>query len=114
MTGIVRLTRQFGREIYLIDIQGDLERSKAEMNIGDLTIVQSTEKRVKSTAKLIVGNQCLEGTVEPLKQPMVILSKTNKRPRLESAETNPTTYVSMVSVIREKITFHLRPQLIHQ
>ncbi|WBW74222.1 Ctf18 RFC-like complex subunit Ctf8 [Schizosaccharomyces osmophilus] len=98
---MVQITRKFGDQIYLVELQATVEKMSETLDIGTLEIVKENNKK---KAAIYVGNQCMEGVVETLQKPLAVLQKSRV-----GDDESPAHGLNIVSIIKERIRFSSRP-----
>ena len=99
---IIQIVREIDNtEIVMIELQGSLEHSieKAyhDMYLGKL------EKTDNEDYTLTIGNHILVGKKTPIKNPFILCSKCHK------SDNENENKIKILNIIKNKISFNLRP-----
>jgi len=68
-------------------------------------------KNDKGKYEMIIGNHVLEGTHEPLKQPLLVL-EPSERVEFDASTNHRSSVCQGVGVIRDRIIFKSRPNIV--
>ncbi|KAL1230632.1 Chromosome transmission fidelity protein [Trichinella spiralis] len=94
-------------ELFIIELQGDLELSNSKSLSGTLISAFSCNKQ--GDAFMIVGRHILRGKVEQLQRPIALVKQCSGD---VSTSTHQDVNFEISGIIYKKIRFNLRPKSI--
>ena len=99
---VIQIVRELDdKEIILIELQGSLEHS-VEKSYHDMYLGK-LERGEKDDYTLTIGNHIIVGKKSALKNPFILCSKCQK------SDNENNNKVKILNIIRNKISFNLRP-----